>query len=265
MEKKFLPEIQISVDKLPSKGKSYPKEATLSYKTYSFGDVKNASISNINIAKSIDLAVDGIIASFDKDTLTLMDTLYLGLLRKVSSFNGVEFTIPFQCEKCNEVSEGHFNHSDIVMDDLPDEVVELPIVFDLDGENELHFSPMTIKTYKEIENGKYTKYCKGKKIDKLTTLALCCVNKPFEEVLHLLNNTYDPDIIEDLEHIDEVMLHGVKPLELICKKEVNGQQCNHTNSVKLEGLEHLLKPFRKGKPTDRRRIRFGNTPTPESI
>jgi len=265
MEQKFLPEISISVDHLPSKGKPYPEDAKISYKTYSFGEVKNASVSNLDIGKSIRIALSGIITNFDKDLLTVMDTLYIGILRKVSSFNGVEFSVPFKCESCSVVSSGNFNHSDIAISDLPDEITELPISFQLDDEHELQFSPMNVKTLLEIEDGKYKKYCKGEKIDKLTALALCCVNLKFEEAHHLIGNVYDPDIAEDLEYIDELMVHGVEPLEITCKNDLDGKQCNHVNSVKLEGLEHLLKPFRTGKTANRRRVRFGNTSSSKPV
>jgi len=264
MDKSVLPEISVDISKLPSRGLPYPNGSKLSYRTYSFGEVKNASVSNLDISRSMELAISGITCDFGSNNLTVMDALYLGLMRKISSFNGVEFFVPFVCPKCGNDAKDSINHSQIEIEDISEDVTALPIVYNV-GDNVLKFSPMTVKTYLEIHEGKYTKYCGGKKINKLTALALCCTNKQFEDTLNILNGIYDQEVMEDLNYIDGIMLHGVEPVNLTCKNLVDGKQCNYVSNVKLEGLEHLLKPFREGGLTSRSRICFGDTPAPEPI
>lgn len=261
---KSIPEIELEVTSLPSRGLTYPKGAKLKYRTYTFGEIRKASTSTLRMESSIQLALDGVTASFNTKDLTLMDCLYIGILRKVSSLNGMQFEVPFQCTKCNEVAKNHFSQNDISFRDIPEEVTELPIVTTISGQ-ELHFSPMTVGDYLTLKSGTHDGILKEGKVDRVSTQAISIKNMSFHKSYELLYSVTDLEEIEILTEVDKLLLHDIKPLNGVCNNKVEGKVCGEHNNIKLEGREALLTPFRSSEGSTRTRIRFGTTPKSESV
>lgn len=267
--KQFLPEMEIDIETLPSRGVPYPKGSKLSYKTYSFGEVKKASVSNMGMVPSLKLAISGVTADgFDPRQLTVIDALYIGLLRKVSSMGGLEFEIPYACHACGSPSKARFSHSDITFRDLSDEVTELPITAEIAGVD-YKFTCMTVKQFLELHSGRYDKVFKEGKIDRVAVYASMITNVPFAQAYDALYDNRDPLDIEVLNEIDKLLVHDIKALKTTCKaestEEGNSKTCDTVNLVKLEGREALLLPFRKGEKTARNRIRLGSTSESECV
>ena len=126
-DSKFIPDIEIDVSKLPSRGLSYPKNAKVKYRTYMHGEIRKASTSTLGIENSLKNAIDGIDASFGVNNLTLMDAIYISILRKVSTLNSMKFEVPFMCSKCSSMGKGRFSHTDIEFNDVNKDVESLPL------------------------------------------------------------------------------------------------------------------------------------------
>ena len=261
-KKEFLPEIVLDIKKLPSRGVPYPPSSTLKYKTYTFGEVQEASTSNWDIVDSIKLALKGIEAGggLDKYQLTLLDVLYIGILRKVSSMNELRFEMPYICRGCMKQTKAIFTEKDIEFRDLSHEIESLPIEADIAGKV-LQFSPMTVKEFLDLHSGRY-KNVIGGKVDKISIYATMIKNLKFEEAYQLLKTNRNNDDNEVLEEIDRLLLHDMKPLIATCSEEVENEdgeksKCGFQNALKLEGREALIRPFREGKRSARDRVRLG--------
>ena len=259
-----IPKIDLDVTKLPSRGVPYPKGAQVSYRTYTFGEIRKASTSSVSTKAALKLALSGTTASFGARNLTLMDALYIGILRKVSSLNSMKFEVPFVCTKCKSQSKGIFTHENIEFKDLSDEVTQLPLVTEING-RELHFGCMTAGDYLSLANGTYDAILKEGKIDRVASLAITIRNMNFAEAYEFLYGITDLDDVEVLTEVDKLLSHSLKPLAVACLNKIDGEQCGGINHVKLEGREVLLTPFRESEGSARARIRFGTAPKPESV
>jgi hypothetical protein len=266
----FLPEIEVKLESLPSRGVPYPKGASIAYMTYSFGEVKKASLSNMGLVQSLKLAMAGVkTVGMDKQQLTIVDALYIGLLRKISSMGGMEFEIPYRCHQCGGRNKARFKHTDMEFEDLKEEVTQLPIEADIDGDT-FEFSPITVKQYLDIQSGRYQKILKNGEMDSVAVYAAQVRNFDFEETYERFYSLRDPEDIEVLQEVDILLHHDIKPLETKCTvkhKDNNGNEetCGALNLVKLEGREALLLPFRDGEKTVRNRIRIGSSSESECV
>jgi len=263
-ESKFIPEIELDVTKLPSRGLSYPTGTKIKYRTYTFGEVRKISTSNMSIESSLKMAIEGIETDFGAKNLTLMDALYIGILRKISSLTEMKFEVPYMCTKCKKAAKGVFNHNDITFRDIDKDVSSLPIYIDLGGK-ELAFSPMTVSDYFELTSGKHDDVFKDSKIDRVAVQAISIKNMSFKAAYEMLYKVNTPEDIELITEVDRLLLHDIENLKTTCRNNVEGKTCGGENSIKLEGREALISPFRSSEGTVRNRIRFSSTPKPQSI
>jgi hypothetical protein len=250
-----LPEILLVPSQLPSRGLSYPPTASISYKTYTFGEVKKASLSNLDLIKSLEIALSGIVCNFDKKLLTLMDALFIGVLRKVSTMGELKLKFTYVCKKCGNSNIHVFNHKNIEFNDISEEVKELPVSITLEGKD-VTLSPLTVGDYFDLNNGKYSDIVKGREFDQTSIYAIMVRNMPFKEAYNLIYNLKNQEDIELLEYVDKLLLHNLKPLNAVCANN----KCGAESKLKLEGQEALIMPFREGERTFGDRIRYGNAP-----
>lgn len=263
-ENKFIPEVELDISKFPSRGICYPTGAKLKYRTYTFGEIRKVSSSNSGTLESIKLTLSGITADFNTNDLTLMDCLYVGILRKLSTLNTIKFEVPYICTKCKESSKGYFTQDDIEFRDLSDDITGLPLVCNV-NKKDLHFSPMTVGDYLKLLSGTYDSVYKEGKVDRVAAQAITVKNMEFKEAYEFLYGLTNPEDVEVLTEIDKLLLHDIKPLKASCTNQIEGKTCMGENSIKLEGREALISPFRKSEKSVRNRIRFGITPKSESV
>lgn len=256
-EERVIPFTEIDVKKLPSRGVPYPKGATLKYRNYTWGEVRQASVSNVGVAEALKNSLSGVEASFDKQSLTVADALYIGILRKISTFSGMEIEVPYICGNCGKANKGTFTEKDISFRDLPAEVTELPITVDWHG-RELQMAPMTVKQYYELNSGRYDKLLPNGKITDVAVQACWIKNIGFEEAYKLIFSANDVEDIEVITQIDKLMLHDMERLSFKCENK----KCGYTNKVKLEGREALLRPFREREKPLNNRISIGKRAEP---
>jgi hypothetical protein len=244
---RFIPLISIDVKTLPSKGLLYPENAELKYRPYTFGEIKKASQSKLKFKDEILFMLEGIETNFDKLGITLYDSMYLALLRNISSIKGAGFKVGYTCDKCNskgqqEVELGKIEFKDI---DAP----KLPIKIDLAGK-ECHFYPLTLKEYFQFLEDK-------KEEDDIKLLSAQIKNLPPEESYELVEGLSSADDQELMMEVDGMLKHDLLPLKFNCKNKIGEVACNNPIQVELSGGEALITPFRKSKSSIRNRIKFG--------
>lgn len=259
-----IPRIDVNVEKLPSRGIPYPKGTQISYRTYTFGEIRRASTSSVSTHGALKLALSGINCSIGNKNLTLMDALYIGILRKLSSLNSLKFEVPFVCRKCKSQSKGLFTENDLEFYDLSSDVTALPLVCDV-NDRELTMSPMTAGDYLTLRSGVYDSIFKEGKVDRVASQAITVRNMQFAEAYQFLYELSNPDDVEVLTEVDKLLVHELKPLKVSCMNKVDGETCGGINHVKLEGREVLLNPFRESEGSARARIRFGATQQPKPV
>ena len=243
------PRIELSKsNQIPSKFIPYPKGSKIFYRPYSFGEVKQVSQSKLSTKEKFMRILSGIeCEGFDHMDLTVSDFLFLGLLRKISTFGGSKFVLNHQCKKCGTKGTKIMELTDLNTYDL--EVEDLPIGAELSN-GEFEFEPLRMGSYLESEK-------EDKGTDVISLLARCCTNLEYEEAYDKLFNNTNPEDGEVLSEIDDMLDHGLKPIKIVCSKCKNV----HEYQIERSGEERLLTPFRKGKSTARSRIRFGNKGT----
>jgi hypothetical protein len=252
-----VPEIELEISKLPSRGVPYPSKGTVKYRTYTWGEVRRASTSRSSTAERLREVMKGIDCSFDKTKLTVADALYLGILRKISTFSGLQIEVPYVCRHCGKSNKGLFTHNDINFRDLPLEVTEFPLVAEIEG-RELEFAPMTVREYLELHDGRHAKVLKGSKIDEVAVQATWVKNLDYAEAYSVINGLTSPEAFEDITEIDKMIRHDMEPLTFECQNS----KCKAKNLVRLEGRDALLRPFRDGEKPKRSRIRIGKRVEP---
>ena len=240
-----LPEIKVTT--LPSAFKPYSKNSTIKYNPYTFGEIKKYSDSRMSSRDRIDFILSGIYTSFDKYKLTHSDFLWLALLRKLATFGVNRFTIMYNCPGCNKPSSITFNDDDIAFDDL--EIPKLPIILTLSSGQELHFSPITLHDYFEIENNLD---------DFIFIMASQVRNIDKKKAYDIISNIKDPNDMTNINTIDNMLYHGIKSLKCKCKNKLeNNTLCNTVTNVGVDEEGTLILPFREEKESKRNSIRFG--------
>lgn len=255
-----LPMKQISVNKLPSRGIAYPDDVTVSYRAFTFGEMKVAT----TVKESQTKTMRRILSCIETEgmrvmDLTVLDVFYLGILIKMSSEGGSEFTIPYICWRCAGEDVHKFTQRDLELKELDSEVEALPLTVTMADGKVLEFSPMTIKKYLDLYSGVYSNALPDGKPDGVAPVATLVSNLGFADAYKYITNITDVEDKQLVKHIDNTLMHGIEPLTFKCTNTLeDGRACNADLSIKLEGKEALLKPFREGKPSIKSRICYGN-------
>lgn len=242
-----LSRISLGSKDLPSRMLSYPKGAEISYRPYTFGEIKALSQSKLSRGEEIKFILEGIYTSFPKEELSYADMLYITLLRKLSTLSGSKFHVMFKCPQCGHPVSTLLELSSIEFDEL--NIPVLPIVGDFSwGETE--FTVLTVQSYLKLLE-------LGKQEDEVSALALMS-NLPFEKAVELFNAAVGEDA-RLLTEMDSLTYHGVKERDYQCERK--DPPCGHEFSVAIDGgLEVLLIPFRGDSEPPKSRVRFGKTP-----
>jgi hypothetical protein len=253
MTENNLPSSELKVTNLPSGGKAYPSDVEFNYTSYSFGEVKYASTSNLTERQVLELILKGVKTSFNKNNLTIHDAMYIGILRKLASLGTAKAKVPFEVK--GKLHEHIFTMEDIEFKDIA--APKLPVRVTLSNNEEYSFMPLTVANFLKL-----VKMGKGK--DSCASLATMCTSHDFQEAYNFFKNTKNFDDGEILEHIDEILDHGIMPLEVTYQDEVNGEIINRKAKIRLERRQALLTPFREKGESIRGRVQFGDAPKSES-
>ncbi len=241
-----LPSKAIKIERLPSQGKSYPDDFAMTYRSYSFGEIKHASTSDLTEAQILNTVLKGVESKFNKNNLTINDTMYIGILRKMASLGTSKAQVPYEVN--GEVKHHVFGLEDIEFKDMV--APKLPVRVTLSDHTEYEFMPLTVQGYLKLVKMKKTK-------DTCAVLAMMCSNVNFDSAYKFFNDTQEAEDGEILEEISEVLDHGIEPLMIKYEEEVQGEMINRTAHIRLERRQALLSPFRDDKKPLRDRICFG--------
>jgi len=243
MDKSVLPKIQVT--QLPSKFKSYPKDATIFYYPYTYGDLLSFNQSKMSEAGNVEFILKGIEVS-PNFSLTYFDFLYIALLRRLSTFDSSKFDIKYACSKCGNVVTKTVTFEEVEFDDM--DVEDLPIVVTY-KDKDLTIMPLTISQYLDLAK-------KGKHNNKIAILAKTITNVPFDEAMNIIS-TATGEFAEILDEVNTILYHGIKPFSFECDNEVDGEKCGQVESVSIDRPEVLVLPFRRDSKAIRNKIRFG--------
>jgi hypothetical protein len=238
----FLPEIQLSMDALPSKGLSYPPGTTISYCPYTFGEIKKISGSKVGTELAFKMVLEGLkVKGMTPEELTLSDFLYIGLLRKISTIGEMKFRVQYYCEGCSQAIVMNTSTKDIDFDDLM--MPRLPIVAKL-KKSEMKFMPLTL-------GGFFGLLKLSKERDTVTTLASTCTSHEFKDAYKLIYEA-DREDGRTLTQVDKLLYHGIKPIKNKCINKIDGDKmCGRITPVETDGRESLILPFRiAGEPVN---------------
>lgn len=238
----IIPEVTLKLEGLPSRGTTYPKGATIKYRSYSFGEVKKTNQEKLSEKESIELMLSGVTCSFDKLDITLSDAIFIGLLRKISTLGSTKVIIPFACSSCKSQEKPVLDTQNLEFDDI--KAPKLPVKADLKA-GEFIFTPITVKRFFWLfDNGKKHK-------DEIACAAVQVENRKFQETYDYL---YNMDIEDGsvVNEVDELLYHGLKSVKLACSK------CSTVHEIELDGGQALLIPFREHEFAPKSRIHFGN-------
>lgn len=260
-KKTFLPVMNISLEKLPSKGLAYPKSAVIKYRPFSWGEVKEISQSKMSHKDQFEHIMKGVeVEGMDKNDMTLGDAMYLAIYRKFSTVGNSKISVQYTCKNCLKKSKGVIALQEIEPDFI--KAPKLPMKLDIGG-SELHFSPMKIADYFDIQD----RLKENPKLDSdFALVASMCTNEEFEEVYDKIYNVNTQDEMEDIKQIDHYLNHGLKKVKNKCKNVLDDKEdeskgvnlCGHVTDIELDGGQALLLPFREDEERPRNRVRFGD-------
>ncbi len=234
---------EIAVKTLPSGFKPYPKGAKIIYVPYTFGELVKFNQSKLPAMERMEQILSGIYCTgFDKHGLTFSDYLFIGLLRRISTFGSNRFVIRYKCPACSKQNEVYMQESEIEFDDLS--APELPVVATL-SKGEYEFQPLTVGQYFELCN-------KGLEEDETSGMAMQVVNHPFDQAVKDITSITGDDIAI-VQDVDRYLYHGMKQMEVECKDE----KCKKHALIDLEGDDTFIYPFRQSSESERDAIRFG--------
>jgi hypothetical protein len=242
-----LPQISITVDKLPSLGKAYPPGTIIQYRPYTFGEIKKISQSKLDPKSSFEFVLLGIETSFDVKLLTIGDFFYLGILRRISTLGSDKMSLPYRCRGCSKTSTHTTDIMNIDFEEIS--APELPIIVEFEN-REIEFNPITVKDLFDLLS-------MDKHSDEIALLAKQCSNIPFEEAYSFINNA-NPNDSQLINEVDRLLYHSTKEMKFKCKeKNIDGVECGFENSVELDGGQALIIPFREREESTRSKIHFG--------
>ena len=246
IETSHMPQVHLNtVDDLPSRFKAYPPNSSISYRPYTFGEVKQITGSvNLDTISGLKKILEGIETSFPVNDLTVGDVLYFGLLRKLSTLGSTKVNALWSCSKCGETGSYVAEQENLEFTDIKAE--KLPITLDL-SIGKRSFKPLTIGQYFEM-------VARGVEDDPIAKLAMECMGRDYEETYKELFNLTNPDDRELLEKIDEYLFHELKPILIPC----TNTECKNKISLELDVGGQVILPFREERQgTLDDRIHFG--------
>lgn len=260
-QSKFIPTIKIDFNSLPSKGSTYPKHASISYRGYLFGELQEINGSKgRTFVDSMRDAMSGIsVTGMSVEDITLPDAVYLAILRRMSSCGTSEFEIKYSCRKCSSLEAHIFSQTNISFNDLA--IDGVGVGFELSNGKKYELSPMTYGDFLQLATGVRGSRLGKKELlrDKTAVLAIMCRNLRFDEVYEDFYNLTNPEDIDTIKEANLALHHDLKPLDATCRK------CGQQNAVVLEGRDSLIRPFRAGGSADRKRIHTIKRAQPQSL
>lgn len=245
---KYTPKFDKSITSLPSGGKAYPQNLEIKYRPYTFGEVKTVNQigqNNLTVRDRILQILDGIQVSqgFNPLNLTVQDVLFLGFLRKRTTFAKQDkISIPHFCDGCKKPTEFILEENkNLEFNDI--KAPALPVSFSMYDES-FEFSPLTVQSYFDYLDFALKSIDQNQEIDSgVAVMAAQCISHSFEDAYKAIFNA-SPHESDCIAEIDSLLNHDLKPIELYCKNKKGEEICNYKTTIKLDEVDRLVLPFR---------------------
>lgn len=242
------PITSVDIKKLPSKGISYPENATISFRTYGYGEIKKISNSNMGEREAFGLVLAGINTNFDKYSITFGDFMYLSLFRKIATLGTTKFQVPYRAPISGEVRYHVMSVEELEIEDL--DIPKLPIKATFHG-GELIFEPLTVGNVLELIS-------KNELRDPTSLMAAQVRNNSFDQAKSFIHSITNPDDLATIAEVERLLAHNIKPITIQCtEKDKTGREVTNNVTIRLEGRQALLLPFREEGVPSRSGISFG--------
>lgn len=237
----FLPEVTLDLTGLPSRGLPYGGAKSLKYRGYCFGEVKKVSgETGHSIGDGLNLVLSGVTCSFDPLDLTLADALFIGLLRKISTFGSDKvFRAEYLC-RCGAKNSSTVRREEVEFEDLAIQSLPIKAQFSFGS---VKFHPITVREFIRLSE-------MGKADDEIAMLALQS-DMEFNTAHDRFSKVTGQDMAI-LKRVDDYLFHGLKPIHTQCVK------CKTMIEVELDGGQALILPFRGPESTIEDCISFGD-------
>lgn len=240
----YIDEMKVSSINCPSQGVFYPKNLVVSYRLYSFGELKFLTPKVLKeenpdtVKDYIDTCLKGITLSdpsFNKYDLCYYDFIYLSIIRKFPSIakNPEEpYDVASRCPHC-----GNMNISalDIMSIQFNEYKYLEPIKISISKEVIYEFTPLTIKSYLKMLDFK----SKSKNELDLDVLFIAsCVNsdEPLENIYNTIYSIQNRNVILKLQELEDSLSLSLLPYLLQCSN------CQEDYYLKLDSnkIEYSL-------------------------
>lgn len=243
------PTTNVDLKKLPSKGITYPEGATISFRTYGYGEIKKISGSNLSEKEAFAIVLSGINTTFDKNNITFGDFMYLALFRKIATLGTAKFQVPYKSPINNTTMLHMMSVEDLEIEDL--NVPSLPVKLTFNDGKTFNFGPLTV--------GDVLRLLEKNKLKDATSLMAAQVrNIAFDEAHEYLHSVTNADDVFNLGEVERLLAHNIKPIKVQCtEKDKNDREVTNTVTIRLEGRQALLLPFREEGVPSRSGISFG--------
>lgn len=249
LEPQTSPTTSVKLSKLPSKGMTYQEGASISFRTYGYGEVKKIASSNLSEKEAFAIVLSGINTNFDKNLITFGDFMYLSIFRKIATLGTAKVQVPYKSPVNGTTMLHTFSVDELEVEDL--ECPELPLNLTMSDGNILEFMPLTVgDVLKLLEKGKIK--------DATSLMAAQVRNLKFEDAHAYIHSVTNNDDLVNLGEVESLLGHSLKPIVVQCtEKDKNDREVTTAVSIRLEGRQALLLPFREQGVPSRSGISFG--------
>lgn len=227
----------ITVKKLPSDFKGYPKNTIIQYEPLTLGELEALNTDEMEPQRAVAMLLNSIHCNtLPSEELYYWDIMFIGIERKLQAFGDTKGTLYSRCPKCGNIVSKQFNYTDIEFRQI--QAPALPMKMEVCGKT-LEFGELTMKDFLQIipEQGELGVYARMIK------------NMEFKEAYNLVQSAYGVDI-KKLKFADKQLNYGMKPFYVECNNAVKNPQTGKMEACKEEVVLEVRSPFEVVFPED---------------
>lgn len=245
------------ITRLPSNFLSYPKGVEIYFKPLTTGEIEKLNESELSARLKIESDLNSIyVVGMDKYSLTKDDYAYIALMRKLYSQDEILGVYSYTCSACGVKQSFDFNLAEVEFNQP--EVKSVPGILKI-GDYWVSIGFLTVKDlisiYERKEAGEnltatdFTAYMVqgigiGESLDSLTW-----EDSNYDRKKEILASAWGEER-ECLSELDDMLYHGLRPVEAICS------DCGNKMEVDLGDIFALIFPKRRSREYLRNKISF---------
>lgn len=239
----------IKKDDLITKGKLYPKNTQIFFRTMIVPEVKrlaNILMSQENAEYIVNDTLKKCLRGIDVDDLFVEDKMYLLFYLRANTFKDSSYVVDFHCDKCDCDSGYHFTVGNLRAKFLKDDY-DPDAEYELKSGDKITLSYIKVRDQKDIENLKDSTIAKkAEKLDDAIlgmAASISSINGAGMSLIQkydYLMNKLTPEDYSDLQTIMEQHAIGIEPtMDVVC------QECGGVGSIPVTFHPRFFLPKRK--------------------